>query len=277
MPFDLPESIRRYYEDYDEAGRLSTGPFQLEFVRTQEILLRHLPPAPAVILDVGGGPGVYSCWLAAQGYETHLIDAVPSHLEKAKRLSAQQPAHPIASYTIGDARQLLCDDQSVDAVLLLGPLYHLTDRQDRIAALKEAHRVLRSGGRLFAAAISRFASVLSGLSEDLLDDPQFLQIARGDLTDGQHRNPTDNIMYFTDAYFHRADELEMEIKEAGFCHEKTLSIEGFAGWLHNFSRWWDDPQRRELLLEIVRRLEAEPSLIGASAHFMGIAGREKES
>jgi ubiquinone/menaquinone biosynthesis C-methylase UbiE len=274
MPYDFSESIRSFYEKYDEAGRLRTGPFQLELARTQEILLRHLPSPPAVILDIGGGPGIYSCWLAALGYKVHLIEPVPSHIEQAKKLSAQQPEYPIATLTVGDARRLDLRNESAEVVLMLGPLYHLTERMDRIIALKEAYRVLQTGGWLFVAAISRFASALAGLFEDMLIDPQFFEIVKRDLIDGQHRNPTDNIIYFTDAYFHRIEELEAEISEAGFHHEKTLAIEGPGGWLQNFDAWWGDAKRRESLLDLARKLESEPSLIGASAHMMGIARKK---
>lgn len=267
----LSKPILEFYERYDEANRLSTGVFQLELARTQEILQRHLPVPPAKIFDIGGGTGVYSCWLAQLGYEVHLLDPAPSHLEQAKALSAKQPAHPISSIVFGDARQLDFENHSADVVLMFGPLYHLHERQDRLTALKEAHRVLRPDGRLFAAIISRFASVLDGLFQGFLDDPQFAQIVAQDLVDGKHRNPTNNIFYFTDAYFHRAEELVAELAEAGFQHEKTLAIEGPGWWLQNFEAWWNDADRRERLLDLTRKLESEPSLIGASAHVMGIA------
>lgn len=233
MTFTVPEQIRAFYEKYDEASRLASGMFQLEFARTQEILQRYLPAPPAKILDIGGGPGIYSCWLAQLGYEVHLLDPVSSHLEHAKSLSAKQPWHPIAEFILGESRRLDFADQSADVVLMFGPLYHLHERQDRLMALKEAHRVLRPGGQLFAAVISRFASALDGLFQGALDDPEFVQIVAQDLVDGKHRNPTNNIFYFTDAYFHRVEELEEEFVEAGFQYEKTLAIEGPGGWLQN--------------------------------------------
>ncbi len=271
MSFTVAESIRSFYEKYDEANRLTTSVFQLEFARTQEILQRHLAAPPAKILDIGGGPGIYSCWLAQLGYEVHLLDPVPSHLDHAKSLSSKQPEHPVAGFVLGEARQLNFADQSADVVLMFGPLYHLQERHDRLMALKEAHRVLRQGGRLFAAVISRFASALDGLFQGALDDPQFARIVEQDLADGKHRNPTDNIFYFTDAYFHRVEELAAELAEAGFQHEKTLALEGPGGWLQNFDWWWNDAGRRERLLELMRKLESEPSLIGASAHIMSVA------
>ena len=273
MPNSFSDQIRSFYEQYDEASRLATD-FRLEFARTQEILMRHLPGTPAVILDVGGGPGVYACWLAGLDYEVHLIDPVPSHVEQAQRASQQQPEHPVASFTVGDARDLAFEDGFADVVLMLGPLYHLVERRDRIMALREAHRVLRDGGLLCAAVISRFASILDGFFRDLFNDPVFQDIVRQDLHDGQHRNPTDDIAYFTEAYFHRIEELEAEIVEAGFVYEQTLAIEG-PGWLvPDFETWWDDDARRCLLLDLIRNMETEKSLLGVSAHIMGIARRQ---
>lgn len=154
----LSREVLEYYQQGREAGRLPEVN-QLEFVRTQAILTARLPTAPAVILDVGGGPGVYACWLATCGYEVHLMDPVPLHVAQALEASTRRPGHPIGSARVGDARRLAHVDQSTDVVLLLGPLYHLTDRADRLRALREAHRVLRPGGVLFAVGISRFASL----------------------------------------------------------------------------------------------------------------------
>lgn len=267
----LSYEILSHYESSNEAQRLSSGAGQLELGRTQELVKRFLPPAPAVIFDVGGGSGVYACWLAKQGYEVHLIDPVPLHIEQTRQASQNQPDHPLASVALGDARQLDRPDASVDAVLLFGPLYHLTERHERVAALREAHRILRNGGLVLAVGISRFASTLDGLFRGLLDDPEFVGIVQRDLTDGQHRNPTNHPAYFTTAFFHHPEELKAEIEEAGLLCERTLAIEG-PGWiLQNFEEHWDDRERRERLLDALRWLEDEPSLIGVSAHIMVVA------
>src|SRR5689334_14842138 len=118
--------IVAYYDRGGEAPRLASGPNQIEMARTQDVLQRVLPPPPAVIYDVGGGPGAYACWLARLGYEAHLVDLSPLHVEQARQASLAQPDAPLASCAVGDARQLARPDASVDAVLLLGPLYHLT-------------------------------------------------------------------------------------------------------------------------------------------------------
>ena len=177
-----PNAIESYYARGGEAPRLASGPNQIEFARTQDILRRVLPSPPAVVYDVGGGPGVYAAWLARLGYETHLLDVTPLHVEQARQLSQAQPDAPLASCEVGDARSLPRADASVDVVLLLGPLYHLTERAHRVAALREAARVCRPGGVVCAAAISRYASALDGLLRGFLSDPFFAALVRDDLT-----------------------------------------------------------------------------------------------
>jgi ubiquinone/menaquinone biosynthesis C-methylase UbiE len=262
--------IIHHYSEVDESSRLRTGWFKLEHARTQELILRHLPPAPATIVDAGGGAGTYACWLAQRGYQVHLIDPVAKHVEQARAASAQQPQHPLASAAVGDARRLVHADESADAVLLLGPLYHLVEREDRLACLREARRVLRPGGLLWGAGISRFASLLDSLSSGFFDDPVFAPILTRDLEEGQHRNPTGNSIYFTDAFFHRPGELSRDLLGAGFQVLEVVAIEG-PGWLaRDFDRLWSDPAQRERLLAAVRKVEREPSVLGASAHIMAI-------
>ena len=268
MPFS---EIISYYQHSNEAHRLLSGPGLLELARTQEIIQRYLPQPPATILDVGGGAGVYSLWLTGLRYEVHLIDATPLHIEQAKEAVSRQPEKPVVSVAVGDARRLAWPEASVDAVLLLGPLYRLTERADRLLALREAHRVLKPGGVLFAAAISRFASALDGLLQGFLQDPQFLEIVEQDLRTGQHRNPYLEKDYFTTAYFHRPEDLQTEVTEAGFKIEKLLAIEG-PGWLmHDLSELWQDLPLRERILTVLRWLEEEPAIMGASAHVLAVA------
>ena len=264
------ERIVDFYGQADEASRLITGWFQLERARTQELIQRYLPPAPGTIIDAGGGSGLYACWLASLGYQVHLLDPVPKHVEQACAASARQPDHPLASAEVGDARHLPQADHSADAVLLLGPLYHLVERDDRIACLREAFRVLRPGGMLWGAGISHFASLLDSLTHGFFADPNFAPILDRDLEDGQHRNSTGNPLYFTDAFFHRPGELSREVQAAGFQILEVLPIEG-PGWLaRDFDRLWADPVQRDRLLTAVRKMEREPSVLGASSHIMAI-------
>jgi ubiquinone/menaquinone biosynthesis C-methylase UbiE len=264
-----PPEVAAYYDAFAEEDRLSSGASQLEFERTKEILGRVLPPPPAVIVDVGGAAGSYSLWLAGLGYEVHLVDASPRLVEKARQRSARH-AHAVASVTVGDARALPQADGSAAAVLVLGPLYHLTEPHDRLAALGEALRVLAPGGVVAAAAISRYASALAGLAQNLSLDPRFVEIRDRDLATGQHRNDTGRIEYFTTAYFHRPEDLRGELERAGFGGVQVLGVEGLGEWLTDFDERWADPAKRRDLLEVARRLEAEPSIVGMSAHLLAI-------
>lgn len=274
MTTNSNQRVAQYYNETDEGSRLEISWFQLEQARTRELLQRFLPPPPGVIIDAGGGSGVYACWLASLGYQVHLIDPVLKHVEQARAASSTQPGYPLASAEVGDAQHLQHPDSSADAVLLLGPLYHLVERNDRIACLREAYRVLRTGGLVWGAGISHFASLLDSLTHGFFDDPQFAPILTRDLEEGQHRNPTGNPLYFTDAFFHRPGELSREVLAAGFQILEVLPIEG-PGWLaRDFDRLWADPIQRDRLLSTVRKMEREPSLLGVSAHIMAI-GRKR--
>ncbi|HEY2957714.1 MAG TPA: class I SAM-dependent methyltransferase [Actinomycetota bacterium] len=270
----LDREIAAHYASVPERDRLAgAGTGGLERVRTWELLSRHLPPPPAVVVDVGGAAGVYALPLAAAGYEVHLVDPVALHVEQARRASDGQPSAPLASATVGDARRLDRADSSVDAALLLGPLYHLTERADRVAALAEARRVLRPGGVVAAAAISRFASTYDGLLRGFIHEPGFEEIVERDVRDGQHRNPTRRPHWFTTAFFHLPEELAAEVAEAGLRLHALLAVEG-PGWvLPDLAERLADPARGRRLLAAIRRVEAEPSLLGASAHLLAIANR----
>jgi ubiquinone/menaquinone biosynthesis C-methylase UbiE len=266
-------AIKAYYDAAAEETRLEHGASQLEALRTRELIVRHIPPAPAEILDVGGGAGAYAFWLAELGYQVTLLDATERLVAVAQARNAD--AHTrLSSCSVADARALPEPNDAADVVLLLGPLYHLVRSDDRRAALAEAMRVLRPGGVLIAAGISRWASALDGLSRELLSDDTFKRIVERDLIDGQHQNPTDRLDYFTTAYFHRPDELRGEVAGAGFEVEGLFGIEG-PGWiLPDLVDRWNDPARREILLKVARALESEPAVSGVSAHLL-VVGRKQ--
>jgi ubiquinone/menaquinone biosynthesis C-methylase UbiE len=258
------EDILLHYEDrYDEDVRLSSsGVGQLELIRTQILLQRHLPQPPALVLDVGGGPGVYAYWLDAAGYEVDLIDIVPRHIRQATERGVRA--------TLADARNLPVPDSTRDAVLLLGPLYHLQERDDRLQALGETIRVAKPGAPVFAAAISRFAPAIDGLDSGFFDDPAFAGLLAPVTATGRHRNPTENPDYFTTSFFHLPDELASEMVDAGLVDVEVFAVEGI-GWVapdldERITR--ADDQRK--LLELLEQLEREPSILGASPHLLGV-------
>jgi len=255
-----------HYAEGREEQRLR-GWGRLEFERTRELLAPRLPPPPSVVVDVGGGPGAYAQWLAGLGHEVHLLDPIELHVAQARAA-----AHTLDAQ-VGDARRLPYADASADVVLLLGPLYHLTDVTDRERALREARRVLRPGGLLGAATISRHASTFDGLFKGYLADPAFEQIVEGGLRSGIHRNTERRERWFTTAYFHRPDELAQELRGAGFALEALLAVEGPAAMLPDVDAWLDDPHRRGVLMRALARVESVPELLGASPHLLAIARR----
>ncbi len=256
-------TIVDHYSGTDERSRLAGGPSALELVRTREILLRHLPPAPARVLDVGGGPGAHAAWLAELGHAVHLVDPVPLHAEQAAELDG-------VSTEVGDARALTQPDRSQDVVLLLGPLYHLAERTDRVLALREAARVVRPGGLVAVAAISRYASTFDGFFRGYVDVPGFLPLMQDGLGTGQHRPPPDDPRFFTRAYFHDPAGLAAEIADAGLRPAALLPVEGMLYWVPDIAERLADPAGRELVLRTLAAMESDPGLTAASPHLLAV-------
>ncbi len=263
-------TINTFYNSTQmESDRLGQHVFQLEKVRSQEIILRYLK-ASMNIADIGGATGAYSFWLHELGHKVHLLDAAEFHVETATKISITENK-PLASISLGDARQLPYDDEQFDLVLLFGPLYHLQEKEDRIKCIAEANRVVKNNGVLLAATISRHASLFDGFWQGFIDDPAFENILKQDLEDGNHFNPVNHPMYFTDAHFHTQREIEEEFVGAGFSDFTTIAIEGF-GWLvPDFTTKWSDKDSREKMLQYIRQTEKDPIMIGMSAHVMTIA------
>ncbi|MET9382761.1 class I SAM-dependent methyltransferase [Streptomyces sp. NPDC002928] len=263
------DDILDYYARGKEDARLREGGApagRLEFWRTQDVLRRLLPTPPAQVLDVGGGSGVHAEWLARDGYGVELVDPVPLHVEQAARL-------PGVSARTGDARSLTDEDAAYDAVLLLGPLYHLPERADRTRALREAHRVVRPGGLVVAATINRFAGLHDVLREERYFDPA--QRTQTDAVTEHGRHPSQREgRLFTTAYFAQPSEPAQEFTETGLTVEGQYGVEGVAWLMGGLEAWLDDPERREAVLAATRRIESEPALLGASGHLLTVGRRQ---
>lgn len=274
MSVPSKHSIEQYYAEFAEADRLTSGMGQLEFERTKRILQRFLPSPPAIVVDVGGGTGPYSFWLSELGYETYLIDCSERLLELCKNRIRENPQAPSPrSVEVGDARSLSRQDASCDVVLMFGPLYHLTERSERVRAIREACRILKPGGYVFAATISRVASFMAAVCEKLLNDATFLSIVEVDLESGQHRNPTDNISFFTDAFFHRNVEIRAELEEGGFSVVTQVPIEGLGSMARDIDSIWAEPHGRKVLLRLLERTEMIEEVSGSSFHIMTVGRR----
>ena len=153
----------------------------------------------------------------------------------------------------------------------MGPLYHLTTRKQRLVALREAHRVLRSGGLLIAKAINRLASLVDGLRHSYIDDPVYTSILSRDLEQGQHSSPPGEIRNFTTAFFHRSEELEADVRDAGFTQQGLYSVQGPGELVSDLEDRLSDPAKRAHLLDLIRSVEEDVTLLGVSSHFVVVA------
>jgi ubiquinone/menaquinone biosynthesis C-methylase UbiE len=266
----VPDEVLRHYAAVDESARITSGLGQLEFVRTQQIVRRFLPAGDLEIADIGGGPGAYAQWLADDGHRVHLIDPSPKHVAIAQVLRTSAGA---IRASLGVAAALPFRDASMDAVLMLGPMYHLTESVDRVAALREALRVAKPGAPVFVAAISRYASLFDALARKMLFEPRFRAIVEGDVRDGQHRNPDDDPGWFTTAYFHDPDELRREADAAGMDVSEVFGVEGLGAWVPALAEDWDVPERRDAIIWAAEQIETEPSLAGLSSHLLLVGHR----
>ncbi len=264
-------ALRAHYERGLERDRLSDGRGQLEFVRTTEIITRWLPPAPALVADIGGGPGRYALWLASRGYRVEHRDLMPLHVEQLTAEAAEAGVTGIRT-AVGDARDLDLSSSSADAVLLLGPLYHLIDEAERVRALRECARIVRPGGPVFAAAISRWAPRVDGMLRErlYLRYPMMLDLV-GEVDRTGELPPLHEGGF--SAFCHRPGELRDEMTEAGLEIMDLVSIEGPAFLLGDLDARMADPVDRSVALEVARAIERIPELLGFGPHFLATAIR----
>lgn len=253
-----------HYATGAELGRLETRN-RLEFERTKIILAERLPPVGRLI-DVGGGPGVYAEWLAARGYEVDLVDPVPLHVEQAERTSSS--GLPFRAH-LGDARRLPFTEGTADAVVMMGPLFHLVEPDDRRRALAEAFRVLRPGGVLAASAMGRFFWFGHGVASNTIRDPEARRRVMSFVDTGTR--PEGDAPY--PAFAHRPEELESELSAAGFADVLVLAIEGFFHLLGDLGERLADPPSAEALFDLLGRYESDPAILGLSGHLMAIGRR----
>jgi SAM-dependent methyltransferase len=262
---DADDPLLAYYQRDKERDRLGAGVGRLEFVRTVAVIERTLPPPRATIADIGGRPGRYTDWLVDCGYEVIHRDLVPSHVDYVRRRHGEAVDTKVA-----DARRLDLADDSVDVVLLLGPLYHLTEPDDRVLALAEARRIVRLGGVVHAAAISRWAARLHGVLVDSVHEthPVILE-----LIDEMER--TGWMAPIAEGGFngfaHRPDQLRDEVSAAGLQLRLLVTLEGAATALPDIDDRLDDPAKRSVLLDTLAAVEAVPELLGLGPHLLATA------
>jgi SAM-dependent methyltransferase len=260
--------IIEHYRAANERDRLAEDEGLIEKLRSQEIISRYLSRPGLRIADIGSGPGEYSLWLAGLGHRVTALDFVPEHIEMVRQ-RGDDAGLVFEACVVAGALETGLPTAGYDLVLLMGPLYHLIRREDRLQALREALRLLRPGGVACCAGISRYASLISGHLLGAMDDPDFQAIVEQDLATGVHENKTGKD-YFTEAFFHAPEQLEEELCEAGFQCEALIGIEGFSWFMAGRDEALADAERRRRLLDDLKQVESERNLLGVSAHLMAV-------
>lgn len=255
----IDQQIRAYYggPDWDEGARLTTRSAQgsLEFVRTQELIAARVP-AGSRIADIGGATGVHAAALADAGHQVTLLDPVIEQVEQAR-------ASGTFEALVGDARGLPLEECSVDVAMLLGPLYHLAEDEDRLRVLREAIRVVRPGGWVFAAAIPRPAR-LAALSGGVGMPRGWVDLIEHGISPAGGR--------FPGGHFHTSAELAGELSAAGMLEVEVVGVEGPGGLALEQLTEADEDLRRAALT-LARAVGGQPGVQEISNHLLAIGRR----
>ena len=273
----IDEKVLAGYNAGIEKDRLRTGLGLIEFERSKELLLEFLPPPPAVIYDIGGGYGEYSWHLASLGYEASLFDIAETNIKMSHDLAAEYPGTALCRAEVADARRISLPDASADAILFMGPLYHINEKSERLLSLSECMRLLAPGGLLFTAAITQYATLLwattvFGVKNHLLAEDAFMEMVEHELVTGEHI-PPENSAYggIGHSHFHSPKALEAELGEAGFADTSVHAAVG-AGWLApDIDTLWQDESNRAAIMRSVRLIDKAPDILGLSTHLLAIS------
>jgi len=265
MPKLIAPDIDNFYSATSEEGRLQLGLGPLEFERNKELISRYLPKK-GVVIDVGGGPGIYSEWLAGMGHEVHLVDPVEKHIKQANKRS-KQAKKPFISI-LGEAQKLDLPDNFADVVILHGPLYHLQLKEERLKAITEAKRVLKPKGIVLGFAINHSASSIAALLNGFIHTPEILQMCVDELTSGLHNPPRNMPGILPQAYFHRPEQLRDEFEEAGMTYINTYAVEGMVWLDKNYFETRGDEKKKAALMELLKLTENDQALLALSPHMM---------
>ncbi|WP_075618536.1 class I SAM-dependent methyltransferase [Paenisporosarcina indica] len=264
-------TIKEYYSMFDEWGRLDREP--LEFQVNWHYIQKYLPIAGKV-LDNGAGPGKYAMKLAQQGYDVTLTDLVPRLVEMAQdKANELGVSKQFEGFHVADARDLsVFHDEQFDASLVLGPMYHLQEEQDRNKAMQELYRVTKNDGTVFVAFMPRIKHVLSSLlspgnwrpNDNMESIQQFLHTGKFNHSDEGR---------FTGAYYFNVEDIKPFMESHGF---KTMDLIGSSniGSLLSKEQWayWQNRGDDEFnqLLNLLLETATDPTVLGISSHLLYI-------
>lgn len=262
----ISKELEDFYNKASEETRLEKGMGIFEFERIKELIQQHIKNTNATIIDVGGGTGRYSEWLANKGHQVHLIEPVQKHIKLAEK-RARKLKNPF-SVTIGKAQELPYKNETADLVILHGPLYHLQKREDRVATILEAKRVVKKGGIILGFAINATASTVVGLMNGMLHANSFFEMCKQELTTGMHNAPKDFPFLLADAFYHKPQDLKTEFLEQDLEFIDVFAVEGMI-WLDNeyFANMLD--KKKSKTLKALQKLtENDEYLLPFSPHMM---------
>ena len=267
-----------------ERNRLRTGIGIIEFERTKEILLDKLPKPPAIIYDIGGGYGEYAWWLASLGYEVHLFDISETNIKMSEELKHEYLNVHLESAEVCDARSVPRTDKSADVILIMGPLYSITEYEERILAIKESYRLLKDNGILFSAALTPYGGLLHRITvyrnfdDDKaceLDNPNVISMFERALTDGCYINPErKNASGLGSSHLHSAKALKEELLCGGFKTETVHGVMGGAWIAPNLDELLANKETKEILMKTVRMLDTHEEIIGLSGHLLAVSRKD---
>lgn len=267
---DDVSDIAAFYNGDLEREHYRLERHQLEHDLTWRYLNQYLP-SQGSILEVGAATGRYTLELAKRGHMLTAVDISVALMEKCRKRVADEGLERQVQLVLADARDLSnVADKGFDAVLLMGPLYHLVVEADRKVALKEAFDRLREGGVIFSSFISRF-----GILGDLLkkvpvwieDQPEVHSV----LENG--KDPVDYPRGGFRGYFAQPSEIAPLHEQIGF---NTLVLAGVEPAISADDESYNNLQGklRQQWLDLFYAISTEGSILGASRHLLYI-GRKR--
>lgn len=269
----ISRNIEAFYNKASEETRLEKGMGVFEFERIKSLIEKYLSTTSSKIIDVGGGTGKYSEWLAKKGHQVHLVEPVAKHLQlaenRAKKLKNK------FSVQLGESRKLDFQNNYADLILLHGPLYHLQRKEERELSIKEAKRVLKNGGIMLGFAINYTASTLAGLLNGLIHKKSFFEMCKNELTSGIHNPPDDFQWLLAEAYYHKPEQLKEEFRHQDLIYLNTYAVEGMVWLDKDFFTNMLNNKKRENLIELLQITENDSYILPFSPHMM-IAVKKQE-
>lgn len=268
----ISRNIEVFYNKASEETRLDKGMGIFEFERIKSLIEKYIPSSSSKIIDIGGGTGKYSEWLAKKGHQVHLVEPVSKHIKiaqkRANKLKNKFSVH------LGESQSLDFQNNFVDLIILHGPLYHLQKKEDRELTIKEAKRVLKNDGIILGFAINYTASTLVGLLNGLIHKKTFFEMCKEELTTGVHNPPDDFPWLLAEAYYHKPEQLKDEFINQELTYLNIYAVEGMA-WLDKdyFANMLND-KKKNALIKLIQITQNDSYLLPFSPHMMIVVKKQ---